>query len=196
MLALAFEHSPALVAMVDETDKLVLANPAFEEAMGPAFKFANLRFFEAAADDKSKDALRQALRDAREGGGQAVRARDANMLTMAAFPVARHFDWSLRAAPGGLVCVVGEPVTEQDEKQREKDAECAHTAACRTIPPLPPQPHALRPLPPLPVGCSISSRTRRSRCTGSRAPATSSGPTTRSCACSATRRRSTSASPS
>ena len=126
LLRVAFESSPVLLAVLDGSNKFLLVNPLFEARMGPFSTFAKLSFDESGFDDECKEKLASALKSVREDG-IVVKLRDANMITMAGpggFPVARHFDWSLKlGADSTTVSVSGEAVTEDDEQQREKDAE-------------------------------------------------------------------------
>jgi len=126
LLAASFECSPVLVAMLDSANMIVLVNPTFEQQMGPLFKLSREAFNHAAADEESNAALSAALDRARSASGGTVKARNVHMLTVAGregFPMRKHFDWSLRQGPDGLLCAVGEMVTEADEEQREKDPE-------------------------------------------------------------------------
>ncbi|KAJ1621223.1 hypothetical protein T492DRAFT_887344 [Pavlovales sp. CCMP2436] len=120
MLAVAFESSPTLVAMLDSANMIVMVNPTFEQQMGPLFKLAHSPFNAAAADQKSNDTLTAALDRAHASGGT-VKIKDCNMLTVVGFPTSKHIDWSFRQGMDGLLCAVGEMVTEVDEEQREKD---------------------------------------------------------------------------
>jgi len=126
LLQVAFESSPVLVAVLDGSNNYLLVNPVFEAQMGPFSTFAKIAFDDSGFDDESKEKLSSALKSVREEG-TVIKVRDANMITMAGpggFPVARHFDWSLKlGADSTTVCISGEAVTEDDEQQREKDAE-------------------------------------------------------------------------
>lgn len=129
--SLVFETLPMVAGLLNEEDKLVLVNPCFVEDMGPLHRYRNLPFVETGADDKAKDAIRDALRKLKEAsevkdGTRRVKLRDVNLLTMTGpdgFPTARHFDLTMSCVAGGHLCLVGERVTELDEKQRERDTE-------------------------------------------------------------------------
>ncbi|KAJ1621753.1 hypothetical protein T492DRAFT_886398 [Pavlovales sp. CCMP2436] len=125
MLSVAFEYSSVLVAMLDSANMIVMVrpvNPMFEQQMGPLYKLKHSAFYVAAANLKSREMLTDALGRARASAtGATVKVKDCNMLTVVGFPISRHFDWSLRQGTDGLLCAVGEMVTEVDEEQREKD---------------------------------------------------------------------------
>ncbi|KAJ1628385.1 hypothetical protein T492DRAFT_841626 [Pavlovales sp. CCMP2436] len=130
LLAVSFECSPMAVAMLDSANIIVivrhlLVNQTLKQQMGPLY-CSGAPFNEAAADQESNDALTAALDKVRKVKMLTVKVGNVKMLTVAGgegFPIIRHVDWSLRQGTDGLLCAVGEIMTEADEVQREKDAE-------------------------------------------------------------------------
>jgi PAS domain S-box-containing protein len=56
--------------------------------------------------------------------GSSFKARNIEMLTLAeGLPIKKHFDWTAGIGRDGQVILFGDPVNEQDEEQRVKDAE-------------------------------------------------------------------------
>ena len=129
----AFDALPVPAAVLDAEDKVVRANRCFEEEVSPLFKLRSMPFLDTAADTGATNALRDALHAARcAAAPKRIKVKDANLLTMRGadgFPVARHFDLTLSRAPDGGIVLVAEAVTEADEEQRAKDAECARKRA-------------------------------------------------------------------
>jgi PAS domain S-box-containing protein len=106
-------------------------NDTFLRVMGPLYKFRESSFVYATSDDKASDAkerLQQALHKAlTDKPGERVRVRNIEMTTLvgeSGFPVRRFFDWFISLSEtGDSLILLGDPCTEHDVEQREKDAE-------------------------------------------------------------------------
>lgn len=108
----------------------VAINDMFEKCMGPLYKFQESDFCLAASDEKGSDArarFRAAIEQAIGNERERVRVRNVEMLTLgeenSGFPIRRFFDWFISVPSEGTVLLLGDPCTEQDVTQREKDAE-------------------------------------------------------------------------
>jgi len=120
---------PLCMVALDPADLRPLScNSMFERCMGPLFKFSHTGFVAAASDDKSSNA-----RDRLQAGIESVvhddvvqtRVRNVEMTTLsglAGFPVRKHFDWFISRTEDRVI-LLGDPCTEEDVVQRDKDAE-------------------------------------------------------------------------
>jgi PAS domain-containing protein len=115
----------------------IVANEMFEQHMGPLGKFSNGDFInKSCSEDKAHADARDRFGSAIEsvvsgkaGGGNRVRVRDIEMTTVtdanSGFPIHKHFDWFISKSSDfdGLVILLGDPVSDQEESQREKELE-------------------------------------------------------------------------
>ena len=104
------------------------ANTAFEEHMGPLYKFQGFPFADAPAEADGKGKLRSAIENSRlpPGSRGSCSARNVEMLSLAAdggLPIRRHFDWTAGVGSDGNVVMYGVACSNLDVEEREKDAE-------------------------------------------------------------------------
>lgn len=129
MKAAAFLSSlPLCMVTLDPEDLHPVAiNDMFLSVLGPLFKFKNSSFVCAASDDKDSDAqarLRAAIEETKKTSARS-RVRNIEMTTLAGesgFPIRKFFDWFISRTDDAIV-LLGDPCTEQDVTQREKDTE-------------------------------------------------------------------------
>jgi PAS domain S-box-containing protein len=124
---------PLCMVTLDAHDlKPTAINDTFLRVMGPLYKFRGSSFVHATSDDKASDAkerLQQALDKALLAGttGERVRVRNVEMTTLTGetgFPVRRFFDWFISLdEKGNSLTLLGDPCTDHDVEQREKDSE-------------------------------------------------------------------------
>jgi len=107
--------------------------------MGPLRKFWNGDFIKKACSEDeahadSRDRFRSAIESvasgkACDGTMDRVRVRDIEMTTVtlanSGFPIQKYFDWFISQSSGadGTIILLGDPVSEQEGSQREKEVE-------------------------------------------------------------------------
>jgi PAS domain S-box-containing protein len=116
----------------------IAVNAMFERRMGPLRKFSNDDFIrKACSEDKAhadaRDRFRSAIETVASGkagrDGNRVRVRDIEMTTVteenSGFPIHKHFDWFISRSSGddGTIILLGDPASDQDVSQREKELE-------------------------------------------------------------------------
>jgi PAS domain S-box-containing protein len=123
---------PLCMVTLDAHDlKPTAINDTFFRVIGPLYKFRDSSFVHATSDDKASDAkerLQQALDKAlTDTTGERVRVRNIEMTTLTGdtgFPVRRFFDWFISLNDtGDSLTLLGDPCTDHDVEQREKDSE-------------------------------------------------------------------------
>jgi PAS domain S-box-containing protein len=114
----------------------VACNEMFERIIGPFYKFSDGDFVRTAcSDDKQHAASRDRLQSALAnliGSSQEdkrKRVRDVEITTLcdenSGFPIRRRFDWfiSKNSEDSETIIMLGDPCTEHEVVQREKEAE-------------------------------------------------------------------------
>jgi PAS domain S-box-containing protein len=117
----------------------VACNAMFERVIGPLYKFADADFITAACSDDKKHAdsrgrLLSAIDNLvmsyqADNSGQRKRVRDVEVTTLcdenSGFPIRRRFDWfiSKSCEDAETIILLGDPCTEHEVVQREKEAE-------------------------------------------------------------------------
>jgi PAS domain S-box-containing protein len=117
----------------------VACNGMFERVIGPLYKFANGDFITAAcSDDKKHKDSRGRLQSAidnlvgfsqADNSGVRKRVRDVEITTLcdenSGFPIRRRFDWfiSKSCEDPETIILLGDPCSEHEVVQREKEAE-------------------------------------------------------------------------
>jgi hypothetical protein len=114
----------------------IAANDMFERRMGPLRKFSNDDFIKkACSEDKAhadaRDRFRSAIENVASGeagrDGNRVRVRGIEMTTVteenSGLPLHKHFDWFMSRSSGddGAIILLGDPVSDQDVFQHEKE---------------------------------------------------------------------------
>jgi PAS domain S-box-containing protein len=133
---------PLCMVALDERGRAMKINETCQAHFGPLFKYSAATFSSMATDSeehraKLEGALKQARLTAAESSNVApnvtksqqkprtsFKARNIEMLTLSeGLPIKKHFDWTIGVGKDGQVILFGDPVNEQDEEQRAKDAE-------------------------------------------------------------------------
>jgi len=125
---------PLCMVSLDPDDlRPIAVNEMFERFIGPLNKFQEFGDFcsAAASDDKdstSQVKFREAIEEAANcGDDERIRVRNIEILTVTetnqGFPIRKFFDWFISRSDDGTLLLLGDPCSDQDLTQREKDSE-------------------------------------------------------------------------